>query len=433
MTKQLKWLLPAMLLAGVLTLNSCSEPDSVGIEVQPEGDIPGLFFTDTITIDASTVIEDSLRSDEGVAAFNLAGSYTDNVFGLSRASFYTQFFLPNNSTNFSFGTDPILDSVVLTLAYADYFGDTLTPMNLEVLQLEELMVIDSNYFTNKSLTTGQQLFSGTIEVRPKDSLDVDGGLRPPHLRLKMDNAWGTAFITSGNANFLSNDAFKSYFKGIQVKASDITAEDDGCVMSFNLLAAMSKMAFYYKNGTDTTQIKAYFEVNSGTPRFNHFEHDYTLADFGNTFPVSGADKLYVQSMSGVKVRLKFPHIRNLSAISAVSINKAELVLPVEDNTLYRNHTNLIVFGVDSAGAEALIPDLLESSSYYGGAYSATDKIYKFNIGRYIQRLVSDPSKDDFGISLVSSGGAINGFRTIIPGTVATGSKIQLRITYSKLD
>ncbi len=433
MTKQMKWLLPAILVAGAMALNSCSEPASIGIEVQPDGSQPGLYYTDTITINGTTIIEDSLRSDEGVSPLNLVGSYTDNVFGLTRATFYSQIFLPNNSTNFSFGVDPILDSAVLTLAYTDYFGDTLTPLDLQVLQLEDLMVLDSNYYTSNTLATGQQLFSGTIEVHPKDSLLIEGGLRAPHLRLKLDETWASAFINSGDANFTDKTAFTNYFKGIQVKVADVTTEDQGCIMSFNLLGSMSKMVFYYKNGTDTTAKFAFFEINSGTPRFNHYEHDYTFADFGNTFPVSGNDRLYIQSMSGVKVRLNFPFIRNLTASGPVSINKAELVLPVEDNTLYRNHTNLIVFGVDSAGAEALIPDLLESTSYYGGSYSVTDKNYAFNLARYIQRVISNPDKDDFGISLVSSGGAINGFRTIISGTNAPDKKIQLKVTYSKLE
>jgi len=428
------WLHTAMAVVGAIAIVSCSEPDSVGIEVQPAGDQPGLFYTDTITIEASTIIEDSLRSDEAVAAFNLVGSYTDNVFGLSRASFYTQFRLPNNATNFTFGIDPVLDSVVLTLAYADYYGDTLTPMTLEVLRLEEAMVLDSNYYTHDVIVTGQQLFPpGVVSVNPKDSVEVDSVMRAPHLRLKLDQVWGTEFLTSGDANFIDNNIFVSYFKGLTVRAADVTAEDDGCIMTFNLAASISKMTFYYKNGTDTTRKTANFEVNSGCPRFNHFEHDYTLADFGNTFPVSGDNRLFIQSMSGLKARIKFPHIRNLSALGSVSINKAELVLSVEDNSLYKSHTNLLVFGVDSAGTEALIPDLLESSSYYGGSFNTTDNNYKFNLARYIQRLVSGRTLNDYGLSVVSSGGAISAFRSIVPGPSSSGNKLQLRITYSKLD
>lgn len=435
-----KWLLPAMYIVGIVAFVSCSEPDSVGIEVQPTGDVPGLFYTDTITIEAKTVREDSLRSDEGVAAYNLVGSYTDNVFGLSRASFYSQIRLPNNATNFTFGTSPALDSVVLTLAYIDYYGDTLTPMNLEVYRMEGTMVIDSNYHTHDVFPIGQKLFpsgisdpDGQVVVRPKDSVLLNGVLYAPHLRLRLNDAWGTSFITSGDANFLDNNAFISYFKGIYVKAADVNAVDDGCIMSFNLLSTISKLTFYYKNGTDTTRRVAYFEINSTCPRFNHFEHDYTMAAFGNTFPVSGNSQLFIQAMSGVKVRLNFPYIQNLQAQGDVSINKAELVLPVEGNSLYKNHTNLLVFGVDSAGAEALIPDLLESSSYYGGSYTTAENNFKFNINRYIQRLLSGRIPVDYGLSVVSSGGATSGYRSIISGPQASGNKLQLRVTYSKLD
>ncbi len=434
MINNINWLYAAIIIAGVLAIVSCSEPDSVGIEVQPAGDQPGLFYTDTFTIEASTIIEDSLRSDENVAALNLVGSYTDNVFGLSRASFYTQFRLPNNATNFTFGTDPVLDSVVLTLAYTDYYGDTLTPMTMEVLRLEEAMVIDSNYYTNDVVVTGQQLLAPTVvSVNPKDSVLVDEVLRIPHLRLKLDQTWGTEFLTSGDANFTDNNVFVNYFKGLTVRAADVTSVDQGCIMTFNLNASMSKMTFYYKNGTDTTRKTANFEVNSNCPRFNHYEHDYTLAGFGNTFPVPGGNQLYIQAMSGVKARIKFPFIRNLNALGSVSINKAELVLAVEDNSLYKNHTNLLVFGVDADGKEALIPDLLESSSYYGGSFSTTDNNYKFNLARYIQRLVSNNTLNDYGLSIVSSGGAISAFRSIIPGPASNGSKLQLRVTYSKLD
>ena len=63
---------PALLIAGGFLLNSCSKPDDLGIEVQPVGDVPGVYFTDTLTVIAETIKEDSLRSDEAVAALKEA-------------------------------------------------------------------------------------------------------------------------------------------------------------------------------------------------------------------------------------------------------------------------------------------------------------------------------------------------------------------------
>jgi hypothetical protein len=428
-----KFNLPAMLLAGGFAFISCSEPGTIGIEVQPEGDKPGVYVTDTLTVEAETIREDSLRSDEGVAAFNLAGSYTDPVFGLSRASFYTQVRLPNNNASFTFGTDPVLDSVVLTLAYSDFYGDTLTPMFAEVYQLDEALFIDSNYYTNDALNLGPVLFAGNISVRPKDSVEVNGAKRAPHLRLRLDDSFGTGFLSSPTSNFSTNETFIQFFKGLHVKTADVTGTGEGVIMSFNLLAGMSKLTFYYTNSGDTTKRSASFEINNNCPRFNRYEHDYSLAEFGAGFPFPGTQRLYVQSMAGVKVRLKFPYLKNFSANGPVSVNKAELIIPVTDNTTYKNHQNMLIFGVDEKGSESVIPDLLESLNYYGGAYSALDNHVTFSLNRYVQQVLSGRIQNDYGLSLIASGGAFNAFRTVVPGTSAPGARLRLKLTYTKLN
>jgi hypothetical protein len=416
-------------------LSACSDPSTVGIDVVPDASGGNTFYTDTITIETTVIREDSLQTDEGIALFNLAGSYTDPVFGLSRASFYTQFRLPNNNANFSFGSSPVLDSVVLTLAYADYYGDTITQQQFEVYRLDASMFKDTAYYSNDVVQTGAQLFNSLVSISPKDSVDLGGALKAPHLRLKLDDALGTEFLDAANVDkFLSNTAFIEFFKGLYVKTADVTTSGAGCIASFNLTASMSKLTVYYSNLSGDS-LSANFEVNADCPRFNHFEHDYTTSEFGNTFPIVASPRLYIQSMAGLKTRIKFPFLAGIDGNGSVAINKAELIVPALDNSFYKSHTNLLVFGVDSEGKEALIPDLIESSSYYGGNYDAVYKQYKFNIARYVQRLVSDDLAGDgidYGLSIISSGGPVNALRTIVPGPATPDTKIQLRITYSKL-
>lgn len=422
-----------ILVAIVCGMASCSEPDSIGMDLLGP-DQPGVFYTDTFSLECSSIREDSLRSDEVTTAFNLAGSYADPVFGGTVAGFFSEVRLPNNNTTFTFGTSPVLDSVVLTLAYADYYGDTTTPMNFKVFELDDKMVIDSNYYTNDTVALKRLLFSSNVTIRPKDSVAVDGAKRAPHLRLKLDDAFGNDFLNAPSSSYLNNTAFIDFFNGIHVTADANSVAGQGVIASFNLLASMSKLTFYYKNSTDTTRRTANFEINSGCPRFNAFQHDYTIAQFGGTFPVSGNDKLYVQSMSGLKARVKIPHLRNLAANGPVAVNKAELIIPVTENGTFKNHNALLLFGVDSLGKEAIIPDVLESPTYYGGSYDAIAAAYKFNLNRYVQKLISNPSLNDYGLSIVSSGGALNSFRTIVPGpSTPSGEKIRLKITYSVLN
>jgi hypothetical protein len=56
--------------------------------------------------------------------------------------------------------------------------------------------------------------------------------------------------------------FIQFFKGIHVRTADVNATGQGVIMSFNLLAGMSKLTFYYTNDGDTTKRTANFEINS---------------------------------------------------------------------------------------------------------------------------------------------------------------------------
>ena len=85
MILSIKRLLSAFLVAGSLAIAACGEPDAIGIEVQPQGDNINVFYTDTVTLDVTTIREDSLVTDEKVASLNLAGSYFDPVFGIHNA------------------------------------------------------------------------------------------------------------------------------------------------------------------------------------------------------------------------------------------------------------------------------------------------------------------------------------------------------------
>jgi hypothetical protein len=113
---------------------SCNKnPEKIGDNLQPDRNQIQLLKTDTTTIVAYSVIDDSIRTDE--ASNMLLGSIKDPVFGTVVAGFYTQVRLSTNGH--SFGTNPQLDSLVLQMAYSNYYGDTTTLQTLQVFELEE--------------------------------------------------------------------------------------------------------------------------------------------------------------------------------------------------------------------------------------------------------------------------------------------------------
>ncbi len=78
----------------VLTI-SCSKPAGlIGLKIQPEDSKLNVSWTDTATIYAYSVPDDSVRSDE--LSQTLLGSMKDPVFGQTVSSVYTQFMIEVN-------------------------------------------------------------------------------------------------------------------------------------------------------------------------------------------------------------------------------------------------------------------------------------------------------------------------------------------------
>ena len=117
-------------MAGLLlatALFSCTDPDLIGLEVQPESDkitISSLNQENIFTV--QSIEEDSIRTDETTK--NLLGAIAlDEVFGEIAASFSTQLLLIQDAVDF--GEYPVLDSAILTLAYDGYYGDTIADIS----------------------------------------------------------------------------------------------------------------------------------------------------------------------------------------------------------------------------------------------------------------------------------------------------------------
>lgn len=412
----------------LLFINACKDPDNVGLDVLPTSDLAALSTTDTVSLLTSTVREDSL-STTGLPGPNLLGAISDNQFGYTNSSFYAQLLL--STANVTFGTNPVVDSVVLGLDYAGYYGDTLsTTHEITVYELGESILTDSIYYSNKTFATIGTLGTlTTTDIRPTDSVTLGTVKTSPHLRINLDLALGNRFITAASSNYASNDAFTSFFKGIYIR--DNVTSGTGCILYFGAGKARTKLSLYYHNDTDT--IEYGFSLN-GTRRVNHFEHDYATAVFGNNFndPVFGSNQCYIQSMASVKTKVEIPYLTNLTANQNIAINKAELIIPAESTppTLYPRNNSLFLVGIDSVGKSFFLPDYIDLVSSFGGTYASGN--YTFIITRYVQQILTGARKN-YGLYIVSSSGSVNAYRTVIGGSNNATSPMKLRLTYTSLN
>ncbi len=433
-----------LIIISFIIFQSCKkDPDRVGAEIIPPGGKLGLNYTDTATIIAYSILTDSVRTDE--TSVNLFGSYTDPVFGRNTASFYTQCRLA--STNPDFGPNPSVDSVILTLDYFNYYGDTTYPLTMHVYEMSKQIFEDSTYFSNYSIPDyGIDYANFSFFPKPKTPIFLgdDTVASSPRLMInlgKYSTELGDKILNADSAILADNDNFLDYFYGLHITADPVTT--DGSIIYFNLESAISNLAIYYHNDT-VDSLSFVLNINEKCARYSHFEHnDYAEADqvfkdqvlYKDT--LLGNDLLYLQSMAGVHTKIFFPYIYDWFETEKIVVNEARLVIPVEDyEAIYSKPPQLKMYRYNEDGTLLIMVDDILGGDYFGGEYNAVDNDYSFRITRYIQQLMLHDYKD-YGLQLIITGIYDNAYRTIITGPdpefINENRKLKLEISYTIVD
>lgn len=435
-----------LLISFSILFTSCDESSVVGLDVQPTNDIFNVSSQDTTTLITKTVREDSLRTDETTisGATSLIGKYIDPIFGESSASLYTQVALSTNIASSSFGTNPVCDSIVLSLVYdPSYYGEKPPKQQtIDVLELTAAIPAGTKY-SNKTLTTTNTIMATSYNFVPKptDSVTVYGVKLKPQLRVPLDVSFGQRLLNEGvsGTGLVNNAAFVNYLKGIYITTGNTSslAIGEGNIMNFKM--AESKITLYYKN--DAVDSLKYDLGLGGVSRFSHFSHNYSGAHADLTAQLSATpsaqnDKVFLQAMAGVKVKIEMPTLMHWNDSGAVAINKADLVIKVDPSSTYQLDVfaapgAFVLFGIDDTGSNFFLPDAFEGSNYFGGGYNSITKEYHFNISRYVQQVLEGKLKNN-GLHLLVSGGGVSGSRVVVGGGGAGANQMKLNITYTKL-
>jgi Domain of unknown function (DUF4270) len=422
------------LLAGLilcLFLSACEEPDIVSTDVIPGTDQPGVFFTDTSLVLAFTIQDDPLVSSNSQAPLFL-GTLNDQAIGQTAASFYIQMRVSTSVP--SIASTAVADSMVLSLAYSDIYGDSTAQHTINVYELGESLSSDSTYQTTDSFALAASMTPlGTIVTVPStgDSVLVNGVLQAPQIRIPLTNTFTQQIFDhykSTPTDFLDNTAFLNYFKGLYINdVTDFNGFGDikGSIITFNPASSVNTVTLFYKDAPGDTVSKSYsFQLGTGSVRSNRVVNTYNTGVVNDSLQTPAS--LYIQSLNGLKVKVKFPNISNLIKDHPVSINKAELVIKVRSGSedVIDAHTGFFVYEEDLAGGLSLVADYNESSNVVGGVLDNDTKTYRLDIAQQMQRILNG-SVNNF-IYLVAGGRAVNAQRTILEGS----GSIKLNLTYT---
>ncbi len=283
-------------------------------------------FTDTCTVDISTILVDSLET-LGDTLFQL-GYMNDSVFGRIRASYYAEFhmksFSPVASKAYQF------DSLTLTIRPSGhYWGDTLAQQRIHVHAIKNpilLLTGETLYNTSQMEVEDEPLFSFTYTPRP--------GWKKEH-EIRMPDSFGQQLFDDMLAEkevFDSQEKFRGYLPGLAL----IPDDTGNCITGVLMNDSSVCMRMYYQVlDKEAEEMELLFSPN-GDHAYARIEHDRTgvpvegLSPGGAFYATSSVltgHKAYLQGLTGIYCVIEFPYLNHLMTNGdIVSLESATLYL-----------------------------------------------------------------------------------------------------------
>ncbi len=468
----------SLFLLGFLSLfTSCTkinEATTLGGDLIPAVDNINTFET---TLEAST--SNSLFDDSTKLGFTqqvALGYLNDPQFGTTKGDVYFNVAPTVNNVNPFTHADSVvsIDSVVLSLSYASFYGDSERLQSVKVFEIAQ-----TARFKDTALyefdqqpdfpTTGAELGARTfafkelndplVLIRGKDTTRTTNVLR-----IRLSNALGERFKTYDNSTtaiggFRNDSTFYTLFRGLAVQ----TQSSGNALGYFNLRdAANTKLTVYFKkrNGrTDTTTSTDFVHATNG--QANIINRTTAGSAFGSALAVNNGTKIFIQSAPGFGASYAGISIPALSTFQNSIVHRAELIVskidgdPVNDK-LFPPPARLYLDRKRRTGDSVFFfqRDLVDLSGNLNpefGGLLAKDGTYRFNLTRYVQSIITGREQNDslrlfaplqvtyrlgtnappFTIP-VNSGVAFG--RIILGGGTHpdAASRLRLRIIYSKI-
>lgn len=345
----------SVLIAFVALLFSCKKDSNVGSTLISNSDKFYGTMVDTFTVEAYTEI-DTIAITEGLQKV-VVGEINDPEFGIAKAQWFLQM-VPQGTL--SFGTNPSVDSIVLSFRVDTSYGES----NQSTFRAYELSddFVSGTYYSNHTVNYGAEIGNAVFTG--------DSGV----VRIKLSNTLAQKIINTTGDTLSVSSTFLKLFKGLRIKAEQTSLNtSEGKLCLINPANAATQLTLYYGNnaGKQTTVLK----MTSTTRHFVNFQHDYTVTtDLKNQLSNKslGANRLFLQPLFGTHIVLKFPYLSKWFEESKVMIQRAEVVFPIESgsNSIYR--TPNFLFATYGQG-DTLLTEML--SDYDFGIPNPSEKFY----------------------------------------------------------
>ncbi|TLV02360.1 DUF4270 family protein [Dyadobacter luticola] len=297
------------------SLVGCQWGDQVESLVQPDPDDFGVLFSDTATVQLSTILTDSVMT--GAPRRLLVGRYIDPYFGKVQTATFIQ---PTIQSGLTIPQNAEYDSLVLFMSYDKYsYGDTTKAINLSVHRLlVDILTKDAYYNTNTTAFDPVAIGKKKLTPMPK---------RDKTFTIKLSDDLGKSIFEKGKTNLLpSNQDWINMVAGLTIRGAET---DNGAVVGFKLDSARIQM-HYHVPGADAVRRDS--TVFQATASYNQILADRSGTEIANLIPnqrrslptAQTGNKAFVQAGPGIMTKIQLPTIRQLRNIQYTAANKAFL-------------------------------------------------------------------------------------------------------------
>jgi len=404
------------LILAFVSFHSCNQLDEVGYSLLPDEDKIQVFETDTLNILLKNQLSPDSLNSYGVSKA-LLGSYTDPIFGETKAEFVTE--LIPGAAYYLDHTTMTVDSLFLYLAYNDTtnenstYGNEEIPINFSIHMLNK--ELDSTTYASNYNMTGEYeqeaIYQGSFKINTKDTL----------LKIQLPISLGEKIMALDTIEGFAD--FKKTIPGLYFK---VEGSSNNSLCLFDISSSYSRVNMHY-SVNDTTQETATFKMFSEfSTNFNLFQHNYSGTKIENYISSNEPEDslLYIQSMNGSRASIE---IKNLDSLKGKVINQAEIFFPIDINSnynIYHPVQNLLLLAQNSNGNL----EYMSEDMGIGANYDSTNMGYNFNITRYFQSLANQADSLTTKLYLVPSKDKVDFRRVVIDNST---NKVKIKIKYTE--
>mgnify|MGYP006144902283 CR=1 FL=1 len=440
---------PAKLVGGLLiTLSiasSCSDPSTIGLDLDPDNNQIGVFYTE-IPLSASMVLLDSFETTNSFSM--VVGGMTDDFFGKTEGIGFSRLAISPTATRPS--QNAVLDSVKFNFLIESVIGNDLSsPKSLSVHLLNESIMDTTYYNTDRLDFDPNPIAQGSFNFSARQDTAVS---------IAMESGFSDFIfeeLKKGD-NFRDIFTFRNFIPGIAFQGD--TEENASTSIR---IGNNTGIIVYFKNQGDTVS-RGYAITTAQSRHFNYVNSDRSgtptevITEAGKAYDLG--NRVGLKSNLGLTIKLDTSPIEEfLDTLTNVTFNDVILELgPLgsesvtnrpppsmflnftddSNRVLKRNGTQIIVqtenqpqFITDENGN--IIPAVgnpgrlgfsTTSNLYRQGLTSYLNAIYRHGLPRNDVLLYPAPTSQDGG----------DAFRRSFRGFTVDQNNIKLKIYYSKI-